>query len=225
MTDISVPLHVTRRGHGPRLVFVHGLDSDAGVWDPLVERLVDRHECVTVELPGHGRAPVADDERAYERDPLVAALADVIHDGTHPRVLVGHSLGGYLGLALAIARSDAIDGLVCIATGPGFRDPASRERWNERVREQAPAMSIPDEAAAVGLHADSFVIDHLGDIRVPVLAVVGSDDRAYLGANDYLERKVPDIRRLTVEGGRHYVMRSHADLLADAIAAFVAELS
>ncbi len=221
MTDI----HTTVRGAGPRLVFVHGLDSDATVWEPVVDRLAGLHECVLVDLPGHGRAPTPDDPAAYHRDRIVEALAALTRDGAAPRVLVGHSLGGYLGLAQAIAHPDSLDALVCVATGPGFRDPASRERWNQRVREQAPEMGIADIAATIGIHVDSLVIDRLTGIDVPVLALVGSDDRAYLGANDYLERKIPRIRRVTVDGGRHYVMRTHPDVVADAIASFVATLA
>ena len=47
--------------------------------------------------------------------------------------------------------------------------------------------------------------------------VIGDGDRTYLGANDYMEKKLPHAERTTVEGARHYVMRSHPDDVAAAV--------
>ena len=54
--------------------------------------------------------------------------------------------------------------------------------------------------------------------------MIGDGDRAFLGANDYLERKLPHAHRTTVEGARHFVMRSHPESVADAVATVIAEL-
>ena len=69
----------------------------------------------------------------------------------------------------------------------------------------------------MALHEDSYVIDHLTDIAVPVALVVGSDDRGFGGANAYLERKLPTAELTTIEGGRHFVMRTHPVEVANAI--------
>ena len=124
-------------------------------------------------------------------------------------MLVGHSLGGYLGLAHVLTRPGVVAGLVLVSTGPGFRDPAAREQWNNRVRESAGDYSISPTAAQIGFHVDSMVIDRLGELDLPTAMIIGSADTAYLGANDYMERKLPHASRTTVEGARHYVMRSH----------------
>jgi pimeloyl-ACP methyl ester carboxylesterase len=107
--------------------------------------------------------------------------------------------------------------LVLVATGPGFRDPEARERWNATVRENAPGYGIPDIAAAVAFHVDSMVIDRVAELQLPVALVIGDGDRTYLGANDYLEKKLPHATRTTVPGARHYVMRSHPESVADAV--------
>lgn len=203
-------------GTGPTVLFVHGLDSDGTVWDAVVARLAD-HTCVTVDLPGHGESPICDDPAGYERDALLSDLDAVLDDLDRPVVFVGHSLGGYLGIAHALTRPGAIAGLVLVSTGPGFRDEGAREKWNQRVRDNTPSYSIPDAAAAVAFHTDSMVIDRLPELTLPVTLVIGDGDTAYLGANDYMERKVPQAVRSTVEGARHYVMKSHPDQIASAI--------
>ena len=85
----------------PTLVFLHGLGSDGeGSFKPQIERYSTSHRVLTVDLPGHGASP--------ER-PLVGGLRAlgsslaraVASQASGPTVLVGHSLGGILALAMA----------------------------------------------------------------------------------------------------------------------------
>jgi len=213
---------------GPAVLWVHGVDSDQQVWDRCIEQLSDRYECAALDLPGHGESPRPETESAYERGAVLEAVNTVIADlrAAAPGravIWVGHSLGGYLGMAHALicakATGDphAIDALVPVAAGPGFRDPAAMADWNSRVRTNAAGYSVSQAAASIAFHSDSLVMDRLGRLDLPVALVIGDGDRAFQGANDYMERKLPNARRFTVEGGRHFVMRSHPEVIADAV--------
>lgn len=219
--DPPLALHHEDRGVGPTILFVHGLDDDSSCWDGVIDELASDHRCVAVDLPGHGASPSPVVAAAYSRASVLAAL-DTLLAEIGPAVLVGHSLGGYLGLAHTLLRPGVLRGLVLVATGPGFRDEGSRNRWNDRVRANAPGYRIHETAAGIALHEDSLVIDGLGDVAVPVALVIGSDDRGFSGANDYLERKLPDAERTTIEGGGHFVMRTHPELVARAVRSLVA---
>lgn len=224
-------LHRTTVGSGPPVVLLHGMGDDSSVWDETVAELAGDFACTAVDLPGHGRSPAPDDPAAYEREAVLDALDEVLEQ-TGPALLVGHSLGGYLALAHRITRSGgpaaagpddaqrvagsrhrttgpAAPGLVLVSAGPGFRDADSMAQWNDRVRANAPSLSMPAAAAAIGFHVDSMVIDRLEEVTVPVGLVVGREDRNFLGANDYMEARLADVRRTTVEGGRHRVMLTH----------------
>ncbi len=204
-------LHCTTVGSGPPVVLLHGMGDDSSVWDETVAALAGDFACTAVDLPGHGRSPAPDDPGAYERQTVLDALDEVL-ERTGPALVVGHSLGGYLALAHRITRPDgptAAPGLVLVSTGPGFRDAGSMAQWNDRVRANAPSLSVPPAAVAISLHVDSMVIDRLEEVTVPVGLVVGGEDRNFLGANDYMEARLADVRRVTVEGGRHRVMRTH----------------
>jgi len=185
---------------------------------------------VAVDLLGHGASPVSTDEGDYRREPVLTDIDAVLNriraeSRGAPIVWVGHSLGGYLGLAHALTRSGgAADALVLVSTGPGFRDPDAMNSWNERVRANAPEYTVSEAAATIAFHHDSLVMDRLADLTVPLALVIGDGDRAFLGANDYLERKLPHAHRTTVEGARHFVMRSHPESVADAVATVIAEL-
>ena len=212
MTD----LHVRTTGSGPTVLFVHGLDSDGEVWAPVVDLLSD-HTCVVVDLPGHGKSPLSDDPSDYERESLLEDLDTILAGLDGPVVIVGHSLGGYLAMAHALTRPDPFAAMVLVSTGPGFRDPDARQRWDARVRENAADYGVSEIAAGVAFHTDSLVIDHMTELTMPLALVIGDGDKAYLGANDYMERKLPHAKRTTVAGARHYVMRSHPHEVAAAV--------
>ncbi|MDG2028143.1 MAG: alpha/beta fold hydrolase [Acidimicrobiales bacterium] len=218
---MTTDLNVQTTGGGPTVLFIHGLDSDAAVWTPVIE-LLDDHTCVAIDLPGHGESPVSDDPARYERESLLADIDDVLADLDDPVVLVGHSLGGYLGMAHALTRPDAVAAMVLVSTGPGFRDPDARESWNQRVRENAQDYGVPEVAAAVAFHVDAMVIDRMTELTLPLALVIGDEDRAYLGANDYMEKKLPHAERTTVDGARHYVMRSHPEAVAASVRSMTA---
>jgi pimeloyl-ACP methyl ester carboxylesterase len=88
-----------RGGHGEAcFLLLHGLGATAAVWRGLVD-LIEREALgrwVAVDLPGHGASGRVE---SYAVGALAAALAPMI-EGESP-VLVGHSLGAYVGLALA----------------------------------------------------------------------------------------------------------------------------
>ena len=130
---------------------------------------------------------------------------------------VGHSLGGYLGLAHCVTRPGVLRGLVLVAAGPGFRDAASMQNWNDQVHLAMPRLDLPRVAATASLHTDSMVIDRLAEVTVPVGLIVGSRDKAFMGANDYMERKLRVVRRRTIDDGRHRLMRTHPAEIAEIV--------
>jgi pimeloyl-ACP methyl ester carboxylesterase len=96
MSDI---LWHERGGSGPRTVLLlHGLGASGAVWSG-VRNILATHpvQWVVPDLEGHGLSP----QRAhYSVGQMAAAIAPLVMD-TAELYIVGHSLGTYLGLALA----------------------------------------------------------------------------------------------------------------------------
>ncbi len=224
-------LHQVRAGQGtPPIVFVHGMGSSSATWAECMALLQDRFLVVAVDLLGHGASPVPDDPAEYTRDraldDLDELLAALEAETGSRAVIVGHSLGGYLALAHAATRPGVARAIVVLNTGPGFRDPDKREGWNAMSRRNAHRFGVPLQVAELNLQHDSVVMDRLADMATPTLVLAGSLDRPdYTNSGQYLERKMPQARLQVVEGGEHSMHEhSHAAEVADAVAAFIAEL-
>jgi pimeloyl-ACP methyl ester carboxylesterase len=216
-----VRLDVERSGTGARrLVLTHGLGDDASTWDGVVGPLVDAGlTVVRWDLRGHGRSDAPDDPLAYSRELGIADLAGMV--GSEPAHLVGHSLGGHLSLALALRRPDLVHTLTLIASGPGFRDPAARARWDAEVHRVAARFPIPPAAAGLCLQPDSSVIDALPGLAPPLLQIVGGDDTRYHAGVAYTDSKVVDGTVATIAGAGHHPQQTHAAAVAAAAVAHV----
>jgi len=90
-------------GRGHPLVFVHGLGGNATHFEPILADLARRNRVIGLDLVGLGwsRKPKVDYSIELLRDHLLHFLAR--HEIERP-TLVGHSLGGAVCLAAALAR-------------------------------------------------------------------------------------------------------------------------
>ena len=96
-------MRVQEGGSGePLLVLLHGLGATGDVWSGWRPLLAERWpgRWVAPDLPGHGGSPPLD---AYTFDGFAAAVAGIVPPGDRV-VVLGHSLGGVVGLALASGR-------------------------------------------------------------------------------------------------------------------------
>ena len=86
----------------PLLVLLHGLGATGDVWSGWRPLLAQRWpgRWIAPDLPGHGGSPPL---AAYTFDGLAGAVAGVVQPGARA-VVLGHSLGGVVGLALASGR-------------------------------------------------------------------------------------------------------------------------
>jgi pimeloyl-ACP methyl ester carboxylesterase len=94
----------------PAIVFVHGTRLSGAVWGPQVEALSGTYRTIAVDLPGHGTHAT----EPFTLDAAVESVAATIRGETADgrAVVVGLSLGGYVGMALASQRPELVRGLV-----------------------------------------------------------------------------------------------------------------
>lgn len=114
-------VHYEIIGTGKPLLLIAGTASDGASWGPLLPLLPDR-QLILIDNRGSGRTRVDGPIELVEMIDDCAAL--LTHLGLGPIDVVGHSLGGYLGLGLAVKHSDKVSRLVTLASagmGPKIR--------------------------------------------------------------------------------------------------------
>jgi 2-succinyl-6-hydroxy-2,4-cyclohexadiene-1-carboxylate synthase len=112
------PLHINRSGKGKRIILVHGFTQSAQSWAAIAQDLVEDHEVVVPDLPGHGASPRAAGDLGYAAD----QLAESCGKGTY----VGYSLGGRICLHLALRRPILVERLVLVGATAGLEDVDDR---------------------------------------------------------------------------------------------------
>ena len=105
-------------GQGPALYLVHGIGSRKTTWDELIEGLSDHFTCISYDLRGHGDSPVAATPYSLQDlvDDLEALRLKLGHDRIH---VAGHSLGGMIGPAYALAYPQHTLSVSLLSTAAG----------------------------------------------------------------------------------------------------------
>lgn len=211
MDTITRPggMHLEVTGSGPPVVLTHGFGDDSSTFDAQFTALAAHRAC-RWDLPGHGRSR-PEPEPSTRASALAWLEAAIEAAGPGPAVLVGHSLGGYLSLCRTVLEPAGVAGLVLIATGPGFRDDAKRQAWNDFVAGFGERHGVPTSARGLCAQPDSVVLDRLEQVEVPVLVVVGGDDERYHPGSQVIADRVSDARLVHVEGAGHFPHRTHAE--------------
>lgn len=109
-------INYLKTGEGPPLVLIHGFGGDLNNWLFNQPALSESHGVYALDLPGHGRSGKAlgATGMAMLAD-LLGGFMDALEiDAAH---LVGHSMGGALGLAFALERPARVKSLTLIAPG------------------------------------------------------------------------------------------------------------
>jgi 3-oxoadipate enol-lactonase len=129
----------------PVLAFSGSLGSTLAMWDPQLP-LADRFRLLRYDHPGHGRSPPVDGPAAI--DDLGAATIELLDQLELERVsFCGLSLGGMIGMWLAIHAPERIDRLVLCCTSANLGPPEFWEERAELVRREGMA-AVADTVAA-----------------------------------------------------------------------------
>jgi len=117
-------------GSGPDVLFLHPNGFCAGVFEPLVARLQTRFRCLGIDLCGHGGSDPPSPLDAIDYPMMVADVVAVLDELALERVhLVGHSLGGGVGILLDRDVPGRVERLVlCEAVVFAERPPLSDDR-------------------------------------------------------------------------------------------------
>ncbi len=245
----GVNLYYEVHGRGPAILLTHGYSATSEMWRGQIGALSTNHTLVLWDMRGHGKSDYPDDPALYSESATVADMAALLDEiGADRAVIGGLSLGGYMSLAFHLAFPQRTRALLIIDTGPGFKNDSAREAWNATAMETAAkleaeglsylqqmtaerATSIHRSAqglakAARGMltQRDARVINSLPQIKVPSIVIVGANDTAFLNASNYMAKKIPNARELTIPDAGHAVNIDQPTAFNHAVTEFVASI-
>jgi len=228
-----------------KLIFLHGSGGCKEVWHYQTKHFPDAD---VIDLPGHpeGQPRTSVDDytdwlRVYIQD---RGYSDV--------VLAGHSLGSAIAQLYALKYPEDLKGLILIGGGARLRvhpmyldtleqalinprifevyikmaweliDPELKEILRRRALENGPTVFLNDM-----LCCDKFdIMDRVHDIRLPTLALCGSDDTMTPPKyTKYLTDKIEGSREVIIDGGTHMVFAEKSGEVNQVIEDFLSGLS
>jgi len=121
-------------GNGPSVVLLHGFCENRTMWRHIVPDLATHYQVLTIDLGGFGEST-----HLLPQPASVAALAQQVAQLLHhlqisQTIVIGHSLGGYVALALAKINQALCQGIGLVHSSAAA-DSKARKNMRDRVIE------------------------------------------------------------------------------------------
>jgi pimeloyl-ACP methyl ester carboxylesterase len=126
----NINISFTDSGKGKAIVFLHGFLEDKSIWNEFSNQLSDKYRVITIDLLGHGKSECL--SYVHTMEEMAEAVSFILKKlKVRKFFLVGHSLGGYVSMAIAEQYPDNIKGL-CMFHSSARGD--SKEKQKDRDR-------------------------------------------------------------------------------------------
>ena len=234
---------------GPFILLTHGYAATSAMWNDQIAVLSKEYRLVLWDMRGHGKTDYPEEPQAYSEAATVddmAAILDAV--GAETAIVGGLSLGGYMSMAFYGSYPDRVGALLIIDTGPGMKNDEARDAWNnhaleiaEQLRDQglpllrqwSPEMAKSEHRDVSGLvhsargmltQKNANVMYLLPEIKVPSIVLIGANDEPYLNAADYMERKIPDCKKVVIPEAGHSSNIDQPEIFNRELLTFLASL-
>lgn len=156
-------------GKGRPLILIHGFCETHAIWDGLAEHLAETFEVFSLDLPGFGQSqlpPLPFTLKAIAQ----RLLGWIAQEKIGQPFVVGHSLGGYVTLAMAELAAEKMSGF-CLFHSTPHPDSEEKRINRNRVIEFV-------KANGVAPFVDTFVPGLFFDKKHPAIPAVDKIARA-----------------------------------------------
>lgn len=217
-------IHASEYGSGETtLLLLHGLSGSSRWWARNIPELSERYHLVVPDLVGFGRS------RTHDRLPDFRLLAQLLHAwldarGVERVTLVGHSMGGQIGIHLAVREPNRLEQLVLVDAAGIPRDLGARTLVRFAA-EAGPLWRWGDPTFLPTIAGDAFtagprallrslfhilqddVRELLPKISVPTLIIWGERDQLVpLSHAIEMREAIPHSRLVVLHGAAHNPM-------------------
>jgi len=188
------------------LVFLHYFGGSSCAWTEVIEKLATDYHCVAPDLRGFGASDALPENCAVKdyADDAVDLISILTLENY---VLIGHSMGGKIALALAARKPKNLQSLILLAPSPPTPEPINEDEREKQLASHGNRCVATDtvcQAAGGQLSGEIFaraindnlrtsrsawkwwlekgsrenISSEVGQINVPVLVAAGERDKA-----------------------------------------------
>lgn len=126
-------IYYTSKGKGKTLVLLHGFLETITMWDNFIDDLAKTHHVICIDLLGHGKTECIGYIHTM-LDMADAVFAVLKAEKVSKIKCVGHSMGGYVALALAEKHPEIFTSL-CLMNSSFEADNEERKMLRERANK------------------------------------------------------------------------------------------
>ena len=182
-------VYYSSEGEGNALVLLHGFLESSFMWKRLSEELIKTHRVICIDLLGHGKTGCIG--YIHSMEDMAEAVHEVLKSLRIRRVtIIGHSMGGYVGLAFAEKYFEKVKGL-CLLNSTSQAD--SEERKELRLRACKMAQTNYDalvKMSITNLFAENSRLQFSQEIEVVKKEALKTSAQGYIAATKGMrERK------------------------------------
>jgi pimeloyl-ACP methyl ester carboxylesterase len=228
-------------GKGPVLLMVHGWRDQKTTWQPLIKALKTDFRCVAIDLPNFGAS--SDNESVVDLAGFANALAQFVEKiSLKDYILVGHSMGGQIGIyavgqgilhpkkliliASAGVRDDSASKRKVLKAGAvvfrRFIPTAAKKKLYQAIGSDYDPSLKPTHKAIIDAVLSADVQHEAALIQAPTLLVYGSKDTSTPPKHGQVFHKLIMGSRYTeILGGDHWIHQKAATEIAEAMKAFI----
>jgi pimeloyl-ACP methyl ester carboxylesterase len=128
-------MHYTVSGDGPVVILLHGFLETITMWNEIAQELSKTNKVVCIDLLGHGETDCLGYVHTMEAM-ADAVFAVISHLKIKKAYVIGHSMGGYVALALADIKPELFTGL-CLMNSTFEADDSEKQRIRTRAIKMA----------------------------------------------------------------------------------------
>lgn len=144
---INKSVYYELKGEGRPLILLHGFLESSIIWDRMAQELSKEFQLLLVDLPGHGKTDTFSETHSMEfMAELLNDLTD--HLGWTQFSLMGHSMGGYVGLAFAEKYTEKLNSLYLL-NSTAVADSPDRIINRNRALKVVAQVKLPFIAMAI----------------------------------------------------------------------------
>ncbi|AWH73428.1 alpha/beta hydrolase [Dokdonia sp. Dokd-P16] len=205
----------TDQGKGTPVILLHGFLENHTMWDHFLSVLCEQYRIICIDLLGHGFSESVGYVHSMEE--MAAAVAAVTNQlALKDITIIGHSMGGYVGIAFAKAYPEFIS-KICLLNSTPEADDEARKKLRSRANvmakkqyEQLVRMSF------INLFDKKASTNHTLEIKDALEQALNTPVQGYIAANSGMKDRPDSSEFWKTTAITTGMILGNSDLLIDA---------